>query len=317
MTESKRLSKIQLLSALSKSGVCKAATRRLTAGRALVLSLLGLLCVPLAQAGDEPVHGLWVWKGPYIVDEPSLATALRDFCSSHGINEVYISVTAEGAPQLQMQFARLIALLHRVNVRVEALLASENADEPGKHRLKLLERVQAVLEFNQRHDQGDRFDGIHLDIEPQQRAENKGADNFRFLPGLVDAYRAVRALAEPSGLMVNADIQRKLLQASVDQRRMLLSSLPRLTLMLYELSRPDDGESTARQSEILRETSGKLLDAAYDGLHETHLAKLVIGLRTPDYGPLMPAMLATLDQAYRTQKHYQGWAWHSYGDTRP
>jgi len=200
---------------------------------------------------------------------------------------------------------------------VEALLSSENADEPGEHREKLLQRVQAVLQFNQQHDREDRFDGIHLDIEPQQRAENKGADNFRFLPDLVDTYRAVRILAEPSGLMVNADIPRKLLQASTDQRRMLLTSLPRLTLMLYELSRPDDGDSTARKTEKLRDTSGKLFNAAYDGLHETHLAKLVIGLRTSDYGPLMPTMLAMLDDSYHAQEHYQGWAWHSYGDARP
>ena len=293
------------------------ATRLPIARCALLMSLLGVFCVPLAQAAGEPVHGLWVWKGPTIVDEAGRVAALRDFCSFHGINEVYISVTRGDAPQLQTQFAQLIASLHRANVRVEALLSSENADEPGMHRSKLLERVQAVLQFNQQHDREDRFDGIHLDIEPQQRAENKGADNFKFLPGLVDTYLAVRALAEPSGLVVNADIQRKLLQASVDQRRMLLSSLPRLTLMLYELSRPDDGDSAARKSEKLRETSGKLFDAAYDGLHETHLATLVIGLRTPDYGPLMPAMLATLDQAYHTQEHYRGWAWHSYGDARP
>ncbi len=271
----------------------------------------------LAQAVDEPVHGLWVWKGPSIVDEASRAASLRDFCSSQGINEVYISVTAEGAPRLRMQFAQLIGLLHRAKVRVEALLSSENADEPGEHREKLLQRVQAVLQFNQQHDREDRFDGIHLDIEPQQRAENRGADDFRFLPDLVDTYRAVRALAEPSGLMVNADISRKLLRASADQRRMLLSSLPRLTLMLYGLSRPEDGDSVARKSEKLQDTSGNLLATAYEGLHESHLAKLIIGLRTSDYGPLMPSMLAILDDSYHAQEHYQGWAWHSYGDARP
>jgi hypothetical protein len=292
-------------------------TRRHITGCTLVISLLGLLGNPLARAADEPVHGLWVWKGPSVVGEASRVAALRNFCSSHGINEVYVSVTTEGVPQLQMQFAKLNELLHRAHVRVEALLSSENADEPGKHRLKLLEHVQAVLQFNQQHGREDRFDGIHLDIEPQQRAQNKGTDNFRFLPGLLETYRAVRALAERSGLMVNADIQRKLLKASVDQRRMLLSSLPRFTLMLYELSNPDDGDTTALKSEKLRNTSGELFDAAYDGLHETHLAKLVIGLRTPDYGPLMPAMLATLDQAYQAQEHYQGWAWHSYGDAGP
>ena len=48
--------------------------------------------------------------------------------------------------------------------------------------------------FNRRHS-GERFDGIHLDIEPQQRPENKGPGNLRFLPGLADAYRAVCRLS--------------------------------------------------------------------------------------------------------------------------
>ena len=83
----------------------------------------------------------------------------------------------------------------------------------GKTKRKFranIQRVRAVVEFNRGHT--ERFDGIHLDIEPQQRPENKGPGNLVFLPGLVEAYREVRALAEPAQLTVNADIQNKLLK---------------------------------------------------------------------------------------------------------
>ena len=45
-----------------------------------------------------------------------------------------------------------------------------------------------------------------------------------------------------------------------------------------------------------------------------NLAKLAIALRTPDYGPLLPQMLASLDAANRRNPHYLGRARHSYND---
>jgi hypothetical protein len=262
---------------------------------------------------DARVHGLWVWKNPPVVDAPQGAEKLRDFCQSQGINEVYVSVSANGDAAQEGRVAHLIALLHRSHIRVEALLSSENADEPGKHREKLLEHVQAIVQFNRNHS-ADRFDGIHLDIEPQQRPENKGAGNLGFLPGLVDAYRAVRAVAEPAHLTVNADIQNKLLKGTLAQRRLLLSSLPRLTLMLYELSSPNDGESVKQKEQKLQASSQKFLTMAYADLSDPNLARMVIGLRTPDYGELLPRMLEALDETNGKNPHYAGWARHSYND---
>jgi hypothetical protein len=264
-------------------------------------------------ADGVPVHGLWVWKNPPVVDAPDGAEKLRDFCRSQNVNEVYVSVSLDTNSSDEARIAHLIALLHRPNVRVEALLSSENADEPGPHREKLLEHVRGIVQFNRNHP-ADRFDGIHLDIEPQQRPENKGAGNLGFLPGLVEAYRAVRAVAEPAHLTVNADIQNKLLKGSAAERKMLLSALPRLTLMLYELSSPNDGETVDKKKEKLQAASRKFLDMAYADLPDPNLAKMVIALRTPDYGELLPEMLSALDEANRANPRYAGWARHSYND---
>ena len=272
------------------------------------------------SSGPTPgqVHGLWVWKGPEIAQDSAGQQALKDFCTVQGVSEIYISVSSHGVLMPADPLSRTISLLHRANVRVEALLSSEDADEPGTHREKLLDHVRDILAFNQTHP-GSRFDGIHLDIEPQQRAENKGVGNLRFLPGLVDAYAAVLALAGPAHLTVNADIQNKLLKGTLAERRSLLTSLPRLTLMLYELSSPGDGESTEQQTEKLRTESRKYLEMAYDGLDDTNenganVAKMAIGLRTPDYGDQLPAMLKALDEANVGNPHYLGSARHSYND---
>jgi hypothetical protein len=280
----------------------------------LAAGLLTVLALPGMADEASRVHGLWVWKGPALLAAPQGAQRLGDFCRSQDINEVYVSILSAGQLADAAAVAQLIRELHGVHVRVEALLSSTDADQAGKHRDKLLEHVRSIIQFDQAHPQ-ERFDGIHLDIEPQQRAENKGAGNLQFLPGLAAAYAAVRALATPAALSVNADIQNKLLKGSVAERRLLLTALPRLTLMLYELSGPSDGTNSEQQAQKLRAASEQYLQMAYAQLTGADLATLVIGLRTPDYGAQLPQMLQVVDAANRGDRHYAGWARHSYNDT--
>jgi hypothetical protein len=296
---------------ISAAAICSSRART---SLVLALFLTAFSLSASAQTSSTLVHGLWVWKSPTVLAAPQAAESLRDFCASTGINEIYVSVSPRTEAAEEGQLAHLIGVLHRSNIRVEALLSSTDADEPGKHRDSLVQKVQSIVEFNQKH-RAERFDGIHLDVEPQQRPENKGPGNLRFLPGLADAFRAVRAVAEPAGMTVNADIQNKLLKGDASQRKMLLSAVPRVTLMMYELSSPGDGDTPARQAEKAVSNSQKFLDMAYDGLSDAHLAKMVIALRTPDYLEHLPEMLKKLDDADGSNPHYVGWARHSYNDT--
>jgi hypothetical protein len=268
-----------------------------------------------AAVAQEPfVHGLWVWKTASVLATPNSGEALRDFCRAQTVNEVYLSYSPDKADATEeAEVAGVIALLHRSGIRVEALLSSVNADETGAHREKLLGHVRAVLEFNRKHARNG-FDGVHLDIEPQQRPENKGPGNLGFLPGVLEAYRDVRALAEQSRMTVNADIPNKFLKGDLGQRQALMSSLPRLTLMLYALSNPSDGASTAAQADKLRQASENYFNMAYQGLSQPHLAKMAIGLRTPDYQSQLPNMLKIVQEDLSGNPHYLGWAWHSYND---
>ena len=45
-----------------------------------------------------------------------------------------------------------------------------------------------------------------------------------------------------------------------------------------------------------------------------NLARMVIALRMPNYGELLPQMLKKLDDSNRANPHYMGWARHSYND---
>jgi hypothetical protein len=272
-------------------------------------------CLPaFVGSAPGPVHGLWVWKSPTVLGAPNGAQALRDFCVSAGVNEVYVSVSASSFAAEEGQLANLIVLLHGSNIRVEALFSSTDADETGKHRDTLLSHVQGIVSFNQKHS-SDRFDGIHLDVEPWQRPKNKGVGNLQFLSGLVDAYKAVVAIAQPAGMTVNADIQSKLLKGSLSQRHALLTSVSRLTLMMYELTSPTDGKSADQMAEQVQSASEKYLAMTYDGVNGSSLAKMALALRTADYGNLIQQMFGKIDGANQANAHYLGWAWQSYGDT--
>ena len=283
-------------------------------GRFALLLLIAACGWHAVGAAEAPVHGLWIWQSATVLQAPQAAQAIRNFCASAAITEIYVSVPAHTEPLEELQLKQLIERMHESNVRVEALLSSTTADEPGAPRTRLLDHVQTILQFNREHVAA-RFDGIHLDIEPQQRAENKGPGNLEFLPGLIDTYRAVRRLTDRAGLSLNVDIPNKFLKAAVEPRRALLGSVPRVTLMLYELRNPEETATDAQQLDRLEQSSQRFLAMAYAGLEDPRLARMAIALRTADYGSQLPQMLALLDQVNRDNPHYLGWARHSYNDT--
>jgi len=287
--------------------------RRWVSWAALPSILFGAILLPtFAKDKDRPnlVHGLWVWDTFSVLQEPGSREKLLDFCQSQGINEVYISASHLGSDEGNRQATDLIASLHQYNIRVEALFGNAEADQPGVSRNRLLDHVVDVIQFNLRYPRS-QFDGIHLDIEPQQRRENKG---LKFMGHLVETYRKARELAEPAHMTVNADIAPRFFRAGRKERKKLFSAVPRLTLMLYDLSAPQDGKTAEQKAARLRRASQDALDRAYRDLHGDGLAKLGIALDAPDYGQLLPGMLQSLDSAYHNNPHYLGWARHSYND---
>jgi hypothetical protein len=127
-----------------------AAGQRISVGGVWILYsvLLGPLSLS-SFAGEVPrlEHGLWVWKSATVFEAPRGVETLWEFCKSEGINEVYVSISGRSEASEEGELAHLIALLHRSDIQVEALLSSTDADEPGKHRERLLNRVREIMQF--------------------------------------------------------------------------------------------------------------------------------------------------------------------------
>lgn len=267
----------------------------------------------LTLAAEAPIHGLWVWKTSTVLTPSGAAEAVRDFAKAHDINEAYVSVSRRDDLPHNTPLIALIDLLHQSHIRIEALFDSIDADEDGKPREDFLALAQRIVAFNEAQPH-TRFDGIHLDIEPHQRAENKGPGNLRFLAGLIETFRGVHAIAAPAHLIVNADIPNKVLKGDLEQRKALLTSVDRLTLMLYELSSPDDGKSDESKVQRLQSAAERYQTMTYEGLNGPDLAPMIIALRTPDYREKLAGMLKSLDERQAARPHYRGWAWHCYND---
>jgi hypothetical protein len=264
---------------------------------------------------SSSAHGLWAYNGNSIAAADSGAGTLRDFAVSQQIGAVYISALPTSSnPQLNSQISNLISVLHQSQINVEALIGSTTGDEPGAPRNALLAIVQNVVQFNQQFP-ATQFDGIHLDIEPQQRPENSGANALQFLPNLIETYREANAEAAPANMVVDADIPIEVLRASADQRQALFTAVPRLTLMLYGVTSQSSGLTVQQQVTAIQQASQNYISMAYDGLSGNNLATLAMGLNTTDYGyDLMPTMLSAVDQSNGTNAHYSGWSRYSYSD---
>jgi hypothetical protein len=268
-----------------------------------------------ASTITSSVHGLWAYSGNSIVASSTGATTLRDFAISQHINAVYISaIPTSSNPQLSDEISNMILVLHQSQISVEALIGSTTADEPGAPRNAFLAVVQNVVQFNQQFP-ATKFDGVHIDIEPQQRPENSGANALQFLPNLIETYREANVLAQSANLVVDADIPVEVLRANVDQRQALFTVLPRYTLMLYGITNQSSGLTVQQQTTAIQQASQKDLAMAYDGLTGDNLAAMAIGLDTADYGyDLMPTMLSAVDQSNASNAHYPGWSRYSYSD---
>jgi outer membrane protein TolC len=253
--------------------------------------------VPLAGPVVEPerpiAHGLWVWKTAELLRDPTAATTLRAFCAATGVTEIYLSVPK--AVLADSRLPMLVATLRRGGLRVEALMG-----EPGWYRAQardaLGERIAAIGRFDSAHPEA-RFAAVHLDIEPHQLRENKGAANLAYLPELTETLGFARGAASRAGMDLAADLPRKLLHASLADGQALARACPRLVFMLYELPPGVD------PAELIKPALAWHAD-------------VVIGIRHADHGDGTRAAGERIETALTRTPGFAGWAVHDYASWR-
>lgn len=140
-------------------------------------SLSALLLIPLVSALALPpqpsakrTRGLWVWESSRLLHDEHAQVDFLDFCQHHGIGVVSVQVRAAGTGSQrhlddERQWKTLIKGAHRRGMRVHALDGDPNYARPAQRGV-VLSIDDAIVAFDAAASPAERFDGIHLDIEP-------------------------------------------------------------------------------------------------------------------------------------------------------
>jgi hypothetical protein len=150
---------------------------------------------------DRPLRSaLWLWQSDAVRDGDG-RTTLLDFCRRQGITDLFLQLPDTPLHHL----AGLLTALHAQGVRVHALDGEPRNALPDRHEHQLA-RLRAVLAHNAGAPAAQRFDGIHLDIEPHLLPGFASARKPALLRSYLALLQRARALTRPAGLPLGVAI---------------------------------------------------------------------------------------------------------------
>jgi hypothetical protein len=298
----------------------KARFESLLSGVALGLVAVLPGAVP-AEAGPLR-HGMWVYGVAgragetcsltrSLLDDDPQAMDLVRFCEGNQITELYLALGPRAIALSDPRLPNFIAALKRSGRRVEATVGCTRDDcRTGPWRT----RIEQVKAYNDRPETNERFDGIHLDLEPwvgtcpppPQKCD------YSWVPDLIRYYQDASSALEGTGLTLAADISGvKVISDRIQpqERQALLDAATRLVLMEYEEYSVD----------VIHARVNTFIKAV-----DLSRFSFMIATRVQDFGfskdcqanPCCRngAVLRQFDELYAPTLGYAGWATYKYSD---
>ncbi len=283
--------------------------------------VLGLLAVLLGSVPAEagPLrHGMWVYgvaaraagKCPplttSLLDDDPEAIDLVGFCERNQIAELYLALGPRAIALSDSRLPNFIAGLKGSGRHVEAIVGCTRVDDcrTGTWRT----RIEQVKAYNDRSETNERFDGIHLDLEPWIGTcpPPPRKCDFSWVPDLIGYYRDASAALEGTGLTLAADISGvKVISDRIEpaDRQALLDAATRLVLMEYE----------ERSVGTIHERVNTFIKAV-----DLSRASFMVATRVQDFGLNNDCQNGTVlrqfDELYGPTLGYAGWVTYKYSD---
>lgn len=218
--------------------------------RRILITLL-LLAAPGLAA---PHRATWVWNNDVIGSAQSRAELLR-FCGQRRIDVIFLHTSSGSLADRADEFRAFLAAAHARRMQVEAL---GGAPEWTQHRGELDGFVAAIVTFNRAGAPEERFDGIHLDVEPYGTAEWSTAEQQTAMQWLA-MFDAARASA--AGLPLAADVPTWFSNVAVGDSDLLsaiVSRVDSVALMAYGSQyRKESLAIACRRGQALAAAAGK------------------------------------------------------------
>jgi hypothetical protein len=177
----------------------------------MLTTMLGVFAALAMSSHDPSLEGrdswMWTWASEPILTDSAERVAFLDFCTRHQIRESAMQIqVGEGRLLHTDAWRALLALAHQRGIRIHALDGDPTFARPDQYET-VLARVQAVVAYNASAAPADRFDGIHLDIEPYLLPEWQGLESReRLLTGYLRLHERAAARARAAGLAYEVDV---------------------------------------------------------------------------------------------------------------
>jgi hypothetical protein len=209
----------------------------------------------LSTAALAATHrATWVWDND-VLEAPASRAELLRFCAQRRIDVIFLHTSAGALTDRGEQFRAFLAAAHARQMQVEAL---GGAPEWTQHRAELEGFVAAVVAFNQAAAPEERFDGIHLDVEPYSTPEWDSSRETTVQQWLTMFDQARSGAA---GLPVAADVPTWFSNVNVgddDLLSALLSRVDGVTLMAYgSQHRKESLAAACRRAQTVATATGK------------------------------------------------------------
>lgn len=169
-----------------------------------------LLFIGLAPLRAQE-RAMWVYRTEALLASQAEQESLLAFCKERRITDLFWQINRDRTQNHAVKHAdatrAFLQAAHEQLIRVHAL-DGDPADTFTRNHDRVLAKVEAVIAFN---EAGERFDGLHLDIEPHALKEWKtlvDAEKADWLTQLVTIHGRVaeRAQALKPALIYGADI---------------------------------------------------------------------------------------------------------------
>ena len=162
-----------------------------------------------AEAAERRLEkSLWVWETRRLLEDTRERSGLLDYLSREDFTRIYLQLpntTGEPARIGDDSLRPLIGALHGLGLEVRALDGHATFVEPKKQD-GVLGTVGDVIAYNARVDPGERFDGVHYDVEPYLLPGFGGPRRVEILERYVDLVARLSAAAHEGGLEVGVDL---------------------------------------------------------------------------------------------------------------
>ena len=270
---------------------------------------------PQGESGSKaspPARALWVWK-PEFLKNPSELDSLLAFAARRRIGAIFLSAHTDWLLRQPQLYRRLLRRSHAQGISVQALAGEPEWLLPD-HRAGAAAFLEALGEYDRRSRPQERFDALHLDVEPQSLPQWKAGERNAVAARYLEFLDWVLRQAQPQALPLAVDVPVSFNQLAVGSTPLIAGIFDRadqVVVMAYK-DTPEKVMEASREEMGSADAAGKKLWVGISA-DPAHLPS-----RSPG-GPAesdLEAIAAPVEAAFGRHPAFLGLAIHDYARYR-